>query len=287
MLTLVVVGALLVARRLADQAALPFQSPGVGIVEIQGVITESDDIVETLKRFRDSESIAAVVVRVESPGGAVGPAQEIYRAVRKLRESKPVVASLGNLAASGGYYVASACHPIVANPGTVTGSIGVIMSVRNVAELVEWAGIRETVIKSVPYKDMANPLRALTPEEQAILQRMVDDVHAQFVSAVAVGRGMPEAAVRDVADGRLYSGNQALSAGLVDELGGFEEAVAIAARAAGVEGEPRTIRARPGRRFWWTEWIGGVLGIDTRGWMATRLPDGLQFLYLGRDLELR
>jgi protease-4 len=226
-------------------------------------------------------------VRVESPGGAVGPAQEIYRAVRKLRESKPVVASLGNLAASGGYYVASACHPIVANPGTVTGSIGVIMSVRNVAELVEWAGIRETVIKSVPYKDMANPMRALTPEEQAILQRMVDDVHGQFVSAVAVGRGMPESTVREVADGRLYSGAQALSAGLVDELGGYEDAVAIAARAAGVQGEPRTIRARSGRRMWWADWIGGMLGVDARGWMPARLPDGLQFLYLGRELELR
>jgi protease-4 len=287
MLALVVVGAVLVVRRLADQASLPFQSPGVGVVEVRGVIAESDDIVDTLKRFRESDSIAAVVVRVESPGGAVGPAQEIYRAVRKLRESKPVVASLGNLAASGGYYVASACHPIVANPGTVTGSIGVIMSVRNIAELVEWAGVRETVIKSVPYKDIANPMRPLTPEEQTILQRMVDDVHGQFVSAVAVGRGMPEETVRQVADGRLYSGAQALSAGLVDELGGYEDAVAIAARAAGVQGEPRTIRARPGRRMWWADWIGGVLGLDIEGWMASRLPDGLQFLYLGRELELR
>lgn len=287
MLALAMVGALLVLRRLANQAALPFQSPGVGIVDVRGVITESDDIVETLKRFRNSKSIAAVVMRVESPGGAVGPAQEIYRAVRKLRESKPVVASLGNLAASGGYYIASACHPIVANPGTVTGSIGVIMSVRNVAELVQWAGIRETVIKSVPYKDIANPMRDLVPEEQAILQRMVDDVHAQFVSAVAVGRGMPEAAVREVADGRLYSGAQALSAGLVDELGGYEDAVAIAARAAGVQGEPRTIRARPGRRVWWADWIGGVLGPNAPGWMVSRLPDGLQFLYLGGELEFR
>jgi protease-4 len=134
---------------------------------------------------------------------------------------------------------------------------------------------------------MANPLRALTPEEQAILQRMVDDVHGQFVSAVAVGRGMPEATVREVADGRLYSGAQALAAGLVDELGGYEDAVAIAARAAGVQGEPRTIRARPGRQMWWADWIGGVLGVDARAWMGTRLPDGLQFLYLGRELELR
>jgi protease-4 len=276
-----------VLRRLADQGALPFQSPGVGVVEVRGVITESDDIVDTLKRFRDSESIAAVVMRVESPGGAVGPAQEIYRAVRKLRESKPVVASLGNLAASGGYYIASACHPIVANPGTVTGSIGVIMSVRNVAELVEWAGIRETVIKSVPYKDMANPLRDLAPEEKAILQNMVDDVHAQFVSAVAVGRGMPEAKVREVADGRLYSGAQALGAGLVDELGGYEDAVAIAARAAGLPGEPRTVRARPGRRMWWADWIGGAVGLHAPRWMITGLPDGLQFLYLGAAAPLR
>ena len=175
----------------------------------------------------------------------------------------------------------------MANPGTLTGSIGVIMSVRNVAELVEWAGIHETVIKSVPYKDIANPMRALTPEEQGILQRMVDDVHGQFVSAVAVGRGMPEATVREVADGRLYSGAQALNVGLVDELGGYEDAVAIAARAAGVQGEPRTIRVRPGRRMWWADWIGGAFGLKPSEWMVAPLPDGLQFLYLGAGTDLR
>ena len=195
-LAVLLVGAVMLLRRLASDAVLPFQAPGIGIVEVRGVIAEADDVVETLKDFGESASVAAVVLRVESPGGAVGPSQEIYSAIGRLREKKPVVASLGSLAASGGYYVASACKPIVANPGTLTGSIGVIMAVRNVRALADWAGVKETVIKSAPYKDIANPLREMTPEEQAILQRMVDDVHGQFVGAVAAGRGMNEAVVR-------------------------------------------------------------------------------------------
>jgi protease-4 len=134
---------------------------------------------------------------------------------------------------------------------------------------------------------MANPLRDLLPEEKAILQAMVDDVHGQFVAAVAEGRGMPESTVREVADGRLYSGAQAREAGLVDELGGYEDAVAMAAQAGGIEGEPRTIRVRTGRRLWWADWLGQALGLDVADWLPKRLPDGLQFLYAGEELELR
>lgn len=286
-LAVVLIGAALLLRHLAGQAALPFQSPGVGVLEIRGVITEAHDVVESLKDFRTAENIGAVVLRVESPGGSVGPSQEIYQAVRKLRQTKPVVASLGSLAASGGYYIASACDPIVANPGTLTGSIGVIMAVRNVEKLAEWAGVTETVIKSGPYKDIANPLRALEPQEQAILQKMVDDVHSQFVAAVAEGRGLSQEAVRELADGRLYSGAQARSLGLVDELGGYEEAVEFAARAAGIEGEPRAIRARTRRPLWWAEWFARAVGVDATRWTVARLPDGPLFLYLGRELELR
>lgn len=286
-LVIVLLGAAVLLRYLASQAALPFQAPGVGVVEIRGVISEARDIVESLKEFRTEENVGAVVLRIDSPGGSVGPSQEIYQAVMKLRETKPVVASLGNLAASGGYYIASGCHPIIANPGTLTGSIGVIMAVRNVKKLADWAGVRETVIKSGPYKDIANPLRGVEPEERAILQAMVDDVHRQFVAAVAEGRGMTEDAVREVADGRLYSGAQALALGLVDTLGGYEEAVAQAARAAGIDGEPRTIRASVRRRMWWAEWLARAVGFDPGQWGGAGLPDGPLFLYLGRELEMR
>lgn len=287
MLAVLITAAVVVVRHLADEAALPFQGPAVGVVEVRGVIMDAEDVVAALKRYRTSDSIGAVVLRVDSPGGAVAPAQEIYREITRLRDAKSVVASLGNLAASGGYYIASACTSIVANPGTLTGSIGVIMAVRNVEELVEWAGVKETVVKSGPYKDIANPLRTIEPEEEAILQGMVNEVHGQFVAHVAAGRRMEEAAVRKLADGRLYSGARALELGMVDHLGGYEEAVRIAADAAGIEGEPRTVRARAKRWPWWADWLGQVVGFQAREWANARLPEGLLFLYLGRTLEFR
>jgi protease-4 len=286
-LGVVVVVAVLALRHLGEEAALPFRSPAIGVVEIRGVISESEDTVATLKRFGETDGIGAVVVRVESPGGAVGPSQEIHDAVTRLRQKKPVVASLGSLAASGGYYVAAACKPIVANPGTLTGSIGVVMAVRNLEGLADWAGVKETVIKSAPYKDIANPLRTLTAEERVLLQRMVDDVHGQFVQAVAQGRAMSEEAVRQVADGRLYSGAQARELGLVDTLGGLEDAVALAAEAAGLEGEPRTVRAGARRRLPWVEWLDGLFGWSSDELRLARLPEGPLFLYLGREPEMR
>jgi protease-4 len=274
-------------RHLASEAALPFQGPAVGVVDVRGVIGRSDDIVATLKRFRSSDRIGAVVIRIDSPGGAVAPSQEIYAAIGRVREEKPVIASLGNLAASGAYYVASACDPVVANPGTVTGSIGVIMAVRNIQGLANWAGITETIIKSGPYKDITSPMRPLTPEDKAILQEMVDDVYGQFVEAVATGRDLGEDTVRELADGRVYSGAQAMRLGMVDQLGGYEDAVEIAATAAGIEGEPRTVHARTERKPWWAELTGRLLGFHAQDWGGSTLPDGLFFLYQGHGLELR
>jgi protease-4 len=279
--------AILAVAYLAREAVLPFQAPAVGIVEVRGVIRDADDVVDALKDFRSSSRVGAVVLRIDSPGGEVAPSQEIYSAVEKVRQAKPIIASLGNLAASGGYYVASACDAIVANPGTLTGSIGVIMAVHNVEDLVRRIGATETVVKSGPYKDIGNPLRPLTPDEQAILQGMVDDVYGQFVAAVARGRGMDEAAVRAVADGRVYSGAQARAHGLVDELGGLEDAVALAARRAGIEGEPRRIRVRASRRPWWFEALARVAGLGPTGWPAVDALDGLLFLHPGPGLGLR
>ncbi len=223
----------------------------VGIVEVKGVIDDSEDVVDALKTFEDSPSVKAVVVRIESPGGGVAPSQEIYSQIRKLRESKPVVASMGGLAASGGYYIASACDTIVANPGTITGSIGVIMEGGNVKGLLEKLGIEPQIVKAGTYKDMGSPARPMTDAERALLQEMIDSVHTQFITAVAAGRNMDKDQVRALADGRIFSGEQAKVAGLVDALGGLEDAVATAASRAGITGEPHTTKARSSREPWW------------------------------------
>src|SRR4051794_36914845 len=171
----------------------------VGVVEVQGQISESRPVVGALKGFGRSPVIKAVVVRIESPGGGVAPSQEIYNAIRKLHEEKPVIASLGGLAASGGYYIASACDTIVANPGTLTGSIGVIMQLGNVQELLQKIGVQAEVLKAGEHKDMGSPVRPMTDAERGLFQQMLDSVHAQFISAVAAGRQMDESKVRELA----------------------------------------------------------------------------------------
>ena len=247
----------------------------LAIVEVRGVISDATDTVEALDRLRQQDATVGVVLRIDSPGGAVAPSQEMYDAVWRVRARKPVVASLGNVAASGGYYVASAADVVVADPGTLTGSIGAIMEVHNVATLAEKLGVSQTVVKSGRFKDVGQPLRAMTDEERVLLQRMVDDVLGQFVDAVARGRGMEAGRVRALADGRLYSGAQARDAGLVDELGGLVDATRIAWTRAGQSGEPRVSHLRARGRPWWLDLLG-----------AARLPDlaapgGLLFLYRG------
>jgi protease-4 len=252
----------------------------VGVLELKGVIADAGDAIDALERFRRHEGTVAVVLRIESPGGGVAPSQELYDEVWRVRDVKPVVASLGNVAASGGYYVASAATLIVADPGTITGSIGAIMSLPYYAPLAEKVGVSEQVVKSGPFKDTGHPLRALSREEQALLQGMVDDVLGQFVEAVARGRGMDPARVRALADGRIYSGAQARAAGLVDELGGLRAATRLAWERAGQVGEPEVVRVRPRRRAWWLDLLGELLIPDRE-----RLGGGLLFLYPGPGLE--
>ena len=223
----------------------------VALVPLEGEISRSDDFVETLQDLAERPGIGAVVVRINSPGGAVAPSQEMYTAIRRLAGTKPVVASLGSVAASGGYYVASAADVIVASPGTLTGSIGVIMSLMNVEGLLGKLGVMPEVLKAGANKDMGSPFRALTPEDRAVFQTMLDQVHTQFIDAVAAGRKMDPAEARKLADGRIYSGQQAKDLGLVDELGGLEEAVRIAGERAGIPGEPNVERVSPSRRPWW------------------------------------
>jgi protease-4 len=215
----------------------------VGVVEIQGVIADAKPIVSQLKKFRKNEAIKAIVLRIDSPGGGVGPSQEIYSEVKKTTGEKKVVASMGAIAASGGYYVAAAADHVVANPGTITGSIGVVMEFANVEELFKKIGLSAYVIKSGEYKDVGSPLRKMTPKERKLLQGFIDNVYEQFVTAVAEGRQMPAKDVRAIADGRIFSGEQAHELGLLDSLGSMEDAIALAAQLGGIEGEPTVVYA--------------------------------------------
>ena len=209
----------------------------VGIVEINGIIADASETIRLLKHFREDATIKAIVIRVDSPGGVVGPSQEIYREVRKTVPAKKVVASMGAVAASGGYYVAAAADGIMANPGTITGSIGVIMGYTNFEKLLEKIGLSPVVIKSGEYKDMGSPTRKMTLREEETLQYFVDQTHRQFVNAIADGRDMDLAHVESLADGRIYTGEEAMKNGLVDRLGNFEDAIEWAGRLGGIEGK--------------------------------------------------
>lgn len=226
---------------------------GVGVLLIEGSINDSREAVHSLKNFAETKKIKAVVVRIDSPGGGVVPTQEITEEIEKLKKRKPVIASLGGMATSGGYYIASAANQIVANPGTVTGSIGVIMELANVEGLMDKLGLKEYNIKSVPYKDIGSPFKPLSREGKAILQSLVENVHGQFVRAVARGRGkrLPYEKVRELADGRIYSGEQAMEAGLVDALGTLEDAIDLAAKQALIIGKPQIVYGRARERRWW------------------------------------
>ena len=213
----------------------------VAVLPITGVIADPDATIDQLKKFAKDGSVKAIVLRINSPGGGVGPSQEIYEEVRKLKGKKPVVASMGAVAASGGYYIACGAQKIYANPGTITGSIGVIMQFVNVKDLIEKIGVKGFAVKSGELKDTGTPLRDMTPEERQYLQGVIDNVFGQFVNAVAEGRKLEVEAVRKIADGRIFSGEQAKALGLVDVLGNQEDAVAEAGRMAKIEGEPRVV----------------------------------------------
>ena len=264
-----------------------FSSGGIGLLEknavavvsVEGVIESSDDIVKTLDRVSKSEGIRAVVLRVDSPGGGVAPSQEIYDAVMRIREKKPIIASLGGEAASGGYYIAAACHTIVANPGTLTGSIGVIMHMGTINELLKKLGVSPSVIKAGKYKDIGSPIREMTDEEKKLLGDVLDNVHAQFIAAIAKGRNMTVDQVRPYADGRIFSGEQAKELNLVDQLGGLQDAVQLAAERGGISGEPRWIEIEEEQPPWWWKLVSSIAQHPPAG------LSGLQFLYAGPGLS--
>jgi len=215
--------------------------PQVGVLLVRGLITDSREYIEGLKSFRENSRVKAIVLRVDSPGGGVSAAQEIYREVEKTKAVKPVVASLGSMATSGGYYISCVATKVVANPGTVTGSIGAIAVFPNFEKLFEKIGYSTVVIKSGEFKDIGNPARPMTPEEETLLRDTILEVHDQFVKDVARARGMEEASVRQIADGRILTGAKAKNLGLVDELGNLQDAIELAKTLAHIEGKPEVI----------------------------------------------
>jgi protease-4 len=213
----------------------------VALVKIEGPIMDSTDVVDEIKEHVKDHSIRAIILRIDSPGGAVAPSQEIYEEVKKASEEKHVVVSMGSIAASGGYYIAAPADMIIANPGTLTGSIGVIMEIPNLEGLMSKIGVRTEVIKSGKHKDMASAFRKMDPEDRDILQSVMDNVHEQFIRAVAEGRKLKVEEVRPLADGRIFSGEQAKGLKLVDEIGTLEDSVKKAAELAGISGEPEVV----------------------------------------------
>ena len=216
----------------------------VGIIEISGVITDAKKAIYNLKRFREDNSIKAIVIRIDSPGGAVGPSQEIYREIRKTSSSKKVVASMGTIAASGGYYIAAGTDGIIANRGTITGSIGVIMGFTNYQELLRKIGLVPVVVKSGEFKDLGSPVREMKTEEKKFLKDFAAKIHRQFIMDIVEGRSMKKAEVESLADGRIFTGEESKELGLIDRIGNFEDAVEWAGRMGGIKGKISTVYAR-------------------------------------------
>jgi len=223
----------------------------IGLVEIRGEITFSENAVRQIKSYREDGSIRALLLRIDSPGGGVAASQEIYEEVRKTRESgKPVVVSMGAIAASGGYYIACGASRIVANRGTLTGSIGVISEFLQLSEALEKLGVSVTTIKAGALKDAGSPTKKMTVQDRAYFQELMDEVHEQFIGVVASERGMSRDSVRPLADGSVMTGETAVKKGLIDTLGTFQDAILITADLAGIDGEPSVVKERVRRSFW-------------------------------------
>jgi protease-4 len=251
----------------------------VGVVEVTGIISDSREVIRNIRNFVDDGGVKAIVLRIDSPGGGVGASQEIYQEVVKARKVKKVVASLGGVAASGGYYVACGADKIVANPGTITGSIGVVMQFANLEELLKKIGYKGYVIKSGQHKDIGSPFREMTPEEKELLQGVIDTVHKQFIKAVAEGRNLPIDKVTAIADGRIFAGEQAQALGLVDELGNLEDSIAIAARMAGIKGRPFVVYGRKKKSSFFDLFTESVIQRFKEEVQQQQAPPDLQYMW--------
>jgi protease IV len=222
----------------------------IGVVDLDGVILSPQPVVGELKKFADDSSIKAIILHVNSPGGGVAASEEIYREVKRIREEKKkrIVVSIETVGASGAFYIASASNKIYADKGSIVGSIGVIAEWVNYGDLLKWAKLKNVVIKTGEFKDTGNPARDLTPAEQAYMQSLIDNMFGQFIQAVADGRGLKFDDVKAIANGKVWTGEQAQSMKLIDNLGDFETAVADTAKAVGIKGEPVLAHPEKDRR---------------------------------------
>jgi protease-4 len=230
-----------------ERRAPLISADSVGVVRLEGMVWDARPVLERLERLAKDSKVKAIVLRIDTPGGGVGPTQEIFEAVKRWKKKKKIVASLGSMATSGGYYIACAADKIFANPGTITGSIGVVIYFANMEKLMKKLGVEGQVIKSGAFKDIGSPHRGLTQREMEMVQEVVDDVHMQFMEAVSRNREIPIEELKKIADGRIFTGRQARELGLVDELGSLSDAINEAARMVGIRGEP-TVVDQP-RRF--------------------------------------
>ncbi len=249
----------------------------IALVRIEGPILDSRSTVQDLESYAQDPLVKAIVLRIDSPGGGVAPSQEIYNAVKRVREEehKTVVASMGTVAASGGYYIAVASDRILANPGTLTGSIGVIIQLANFEELMDKIGVKNFVIKSGRYKDLGSPFRVMGEEDRNLLQSVMDDAHRQFIEAVAAGRSLAVADVEALADGRVFTGQQAKDVLLVDDLGDLKDAVRLAADMSGLKDSPLVVESTP--EFSMRDWFLGTLFGDVP---TLPLQTGMPLMYL-------
>jgi protease-4 len=239
-----------VAARSDDGADFGSFGSRIAVVEVEGVILDPREPVEHLKKYGDDDSVKAIVLHVNTPGGGVAASQEIYEMVKRIRQQKKkrIVAFIESVGASGGYYIASATDKIYAQPGSIVGSIGVIAQWFNYGELLTWAKLKDVTFKAGQFKDVGSPTRDVTPEERVYLQSLIDDMHTQFIDAVAEGRNLEADKVRAIADGKVWTGAQALPLHLVDQLGDMQAAIEDTAKAVGIKGEPQIVRPTEKRR---------------------------------------
>jgi protease IV len=263
-----------------DQASLHAFGDKIGVVDLEGVIVDPSVIVPQLKKFGDDDSIKAIIIRVNSPGGGVAASEEIYRAVKRVRDEKHkrIVASISTVGASGAYYVSSATNKIYADNGSIVGSIGVIMEWLNYGDLLRWAKLKQEILSVGEFKDTGDPTRELTPAERAYLQSLADNMYLQFVRAVAEGRGAKVEDIKAIANGKVWTGEEALSMHLIDQIGDFQAAVDDTAKAVGIKGEPVLVRPELERKT-----VLDLLFGDVSQWLPTKeklMENQMGFYYL-------
>ncbi len=279
---LAVFGVVYVTMRSGTSQATTFSGFGdkIGVVDLEGVIVTPEIVVRQLKQFGDDSSIKAIILHVNTPGGGVAATEEIYREVQRIErdKKKKVIASVETVGASGGYYVSSACNKIFANNGSIVGSIGVIAEWVNYGDLLRWAKLKDVTLKAGALKDAGSPTRDLTPQERAYFQSLLDDMHSQFIRAVSDGRHLKVDEVKAIADGRVWTGQQALTLKLVDQLGDFQAAIDDTAKSVGISGEPVLVRPQRERKTLWDLLFG-----DLSEWLPDRaklMETHIGFYYL-------